>query len=295
MTATRRDLLRFAAGLGAAAVSPALPAATARPDPGFGKARHCVLVYLLGGPSHIDMWDLKPDAPAEIRGPFKPVATRVPGVRISEHLPRLSRQMDRVALLRSVTYPNDDHPYLIYTTLTGRPSPVPLGANTVLPPSRFDYPHLGAVVARFRHRLADVPGYVAIPEVRVRMAAAPVSGGGRSGFLGPAYDPLAINDDPRQALPEFRLPAGVNGRRLARREQLLHRIESPRLAQPDGHRAAAMRLLRAGARRELFSLEREPARLRDRYGRDRFGQSLLLARRLVEAGVSLVAVHFNYM
>src|SRR5262249_10785137 len=142
MPTTRRDWLRLAAtGLGVAVTPPALVAAP-RPDAGFARARSCILIYLLGGPSHIDMWDLKPDAPAETRGPFPPIPTRVPGVRIGEPLPRLSRQMDRLALLRSVTYPNDDHPYMIYTTLTGRPSPVPLGANTVLPPSRTDFPHL---------------------------------------------------------------------------------------------------------------------------------------------------------
>jgi hypothetical protein len=298
----RRDLIRLASlGL----VSGVVPHGSfllgerAAIGPGAGKARSCILVYLLGGPSHIDMWDLKPDAPAEIRGPFRPIATRVTGTRICEHMPRLSRQMDRIALLRSVTYPNDDHPYMIYTTLTGRPSPVALGANTVLPPNRLDYPHMGAVIAKYRHRTSHVPGYVAIPEVRVRMAAAPVSGGGRAGFLGPAYDPLAINDDPRQALPEFRLPAGVSGERLASRKGLLARIEGmhapDRSAELGAHRANALKLVEAGARQDLFSLRKEPERLRERYGMGRFGQSLLLARRLVSAGVSLVAVHFNYL
>src|SRR5690606_5174986 len=142
MPPTRRDLLRLAAlGLGAHLAPPAAPA---RPTAGFGPARSCILVYLLGRPSHIDMLDPNADAPAETLRPFPPTATRAPGTRTCEHMPRLARLMDQITLLRSVTYPNDDHPYMIYTTLTGRPSPVPLGANTVLPPSRTDFPHMGA-------------------------------------------------------------------------------------------------------------------------------------------------------
>src|SRR5439155_5310630 len=103
----------------------ALPRATSAGSAG-GKARSCILVYLLGGPPHQDMWDLKPDAPDSIRGPFKPIATNVPGIQICEHLPRLARQAHHLAIVRSVTYPNNDHPFMIYYTLTGRVSPVPL-------------------------------------------------------------------------------------------------------------------------------------------------------------------------
>jgi hypothetical protein len=199
-----------------------------------------------------------------------------------------------------VTYPNHDHPFMIYYTLTGRVSPVALGANTVLPPSRTDYPHMGSVVARFRHRNGSVPGYVAIPEVRVRMQAVPVSGGGRAGFLGPGYDPFAINDDPGQPPAELRLPAGVPGQRLDQREKLLAVVQGcgPRSRATEEHEAfrrSAMRLVGSTAARQMFDLEREPAALRERYGRHRFGQSMLLARRLVEAGVSVVGIHFNFM
>src|SRR5262245_15256870 len=197
MDTTRRGFLTFTTlGLAGGVTLPRLAVAD-RPSAatGFGTARSCILVYLLGGPPHQDMWDLKPDAPAEVRGPFRPVATDVPGVRVCEHLPRMARRMKHIALLRSVTYPTRDHPYMIYYTLTGRVSPVPLGANTVLPPSRTDYPHLGSVVAKYRHAHPTLPGYVAVPELRVRMGSEPVSGGGRAGFLGPAWDPLALNDD----------------------------------------------------------------------------------------------------
>src|SRR5262245_16399018 len=153
----RRDFLVAGGGLGVSSLAPARAAMPSEPA-ARGSARSCILVYLLGGPSHLDMWDLKPDAPAEIRGPFKLIATSVAGIQVCEHLPLLARQANRLALVRSVTYPNNDHPFMTYQTLTGRVSAVPLGANTVLPPARTDDPHLGSVVAAFKHRRDDVPG-----------------------------------------------------------------------------------------------------------------------------------------
>jgi hypothetical protein len=265
-----------------------------------GRAKSCILVYLLGGPPHIDMWDLKPDAPAEIRGPFQAIDTNVPGIRFGEHLPRLARQADKLAILRSLTYPNSDHPFMIYHTLTGRVSPVPLGENTVLPPSRNDHPHMGAVVSKFKHADPGVPGYVAIPEVRVRMQPLPVAGGGRAGMLGPRYDPFAINDDPTQPLPALRLPWDVSAERFERRQSLLATLDghSPQARPPEEYqtfRGSASRLVGSASVKEMFQLDKEPRAMRDAYGMHRFGQSLLLARRLVENGVSFVAVHFNYM
>ncbi len=299
LLAQRRHFLKSAA-LGAIAAPTLLPAgldaAASGPAP-----RSCILIYLLGGPSHLDTFDLKPDAPAEVRGPFRPIATSVPGLLVCEHLSRLARLADRFALVRSVSYPNNDHPFMIYYTLTGRVSPVPLGENTVLPPSRTDYPHLGAVVSKFAHRRRDVPGYVAIPEVRVRMATMPVSGGGRAGFLGPGYDPLAINEDPSRPLPSLGLPRDISAQRFADRQLLLATLSGQRgsrvkaAEEHEAFRRSASRLVQTTAERNLFDLEREPLRLRERYGLHRFGQSLLLARRLREAGVSLTAIHFNYM
>lgn len=262
-------------------------------------AKNCILVYLLGGPSHLDMWDLKPDAPKEMRGPFSPIATSVPGVHVSEHLPLLAERADRMAILRSLGYPNNDHPFMAYHMLTGRLSPTPLGANTVLPPSRSDHPHMGAVVSRFHHRDGSVPGYVAIPEVFVRMGPQAVAGGGRAGYLGPQFDPLPINDDPSKGLTTLDLPDGVSDGRFDARQSLLALLDghSPRSARSrvyDTQRSTASRLTRQ-TRGGLLDLDAEPATLHQRYGRDRFGQSLLLARRLVERGVSFVAVHFNYM
>lgn len=263
----------------------------------FGQAKRCILVYLLGGPPQIDMWDMKPAAPLEIRGPFKSIASSVPGMRFCEHLPRLAGSAADLALLQSVTFPNNDHPAMIYHTLTGRESRTPLGANSVLPPSRSDDPHFGAVVARFKHHQADVPGYVAIPEVQVRKMQVPVSGGGRAGLLGAAYDPLAINDDPREPPAGLKLAEGMSVARFGQRQALLAMLDgrAPRAVESDYRtlRNSAARLV--GSAAGMFALEREPASLHERYGKHRFGQSLLLARRLVEHGVSFVGVHFNHM
>jgi len=267
---------------------------------GRPRAKHCILVYLLGGPPHLDMWDPKPEAPAEIRGPFESIATAVPGVRFGEHLPLLARRADRLALIRSISHDNNDHPYMAYYTLTGRVSPVPLGANTVLAPSRSDDPHIGSIVSKFKHADRNVPGYVAIPELTVRMAPVPVDGGGRAGYLGPRYDPLPINDDPSRPIASLALPTGVSAARLDGREELLavldgRTLKSQRAAEYAATRRTAMHLTRAIGGGGMFDLSAERASLREAYGRRRFGQSLLLARRLVERGVSFVGIHFNYM
>jgi len=212
----------------------------------------------------------------------------------------LAKQAGRLAILRSLGCQNNDHPYMTYYTLTGRISPVSLGANTVLPPTRSDHPHMGSIVAKFHHHDPAVPGYVAIPEVRVRMSPQPVAGGGRAGYLGPEFDPLAVNNDPSKPLRMLDLPDDVSDQRFSARQQLLAVLDgrSPHSARAqiyEVQRLAAMRLSQGASRGGLLDLDVEPAALQQRYGADRFGQSLLLARRLVEGGVSFVGVHFNYM
>ena len=139
---TRREFLCAGGGLAVAGFAePGVATAGGR----AAGARSCILVYLLGGPPHLDMWDLKPDAPAEVRGPFKPIATSVPGVRVCEHLPRLARLAHRYALVRSVSHNNHNHTPMIYYTLTGRPVERPAEDNDVRPPQRTDFPHFGAV------------------------------------------------------------------------------------------------------------------------------------------------------
>ncbi len=307
----RRPLLKAGAlgWLGGLTASRRTCAATADSTVAPPKAKRCLLVYLLGGPSHLDLWDLKPEAPAEVRGPFQPIDTTVPGLQFGEHLPRLSQRAQRLTVLRSITDPNNDHPFMIYKTLTGHESNVPLGANTVLPPSRLDHPHLGAVLSRWRHDDLGVPGYVAIPEVQIRKQNTPVAGGGRAGFLGARFDPLAVNDDPGRAQAMLARLDEVTQARLQDRESLLACIDGRTTSltapasmamgpQADDYAAlrnSALRLVHQAAAGGLLDLEDEPDELRDAYGRHRFGQSLLLARRLVERGVTCAAVHFNHM
>jgi hypothetical protein len=308
----RRDFLRVGSGLALASfVSPvsALRAASAD-SPRGGKAKSCILVYLLGGPPQLDTFDLKPEAPAEIRGPFKPIATNVPGTQICEHLPKLAALADRYALVRSVSHPNSNHTPMIYYTLTGRHTEQPLVDNDVRPPQRTDFPHMGAVVSHMRQP-RDTPGFVALPELAVRSsttgefnrARSPLRGGG-AGFLGASFDPLAINGAPGAAasLPYLTLPEGVSAERFQQRMDLLRVIESGRPPAPATEQFQEMRrraIVLSGApgaeRSQMFSLADEPAATSDRYGRHRFGRSLQLARRLTEAGVPMVAVHFNEM
>lgn len=318
----RREFVRKACGLAAAgfvlphglfgsdSTSAATAAQSAQTSRSFGQAKSCILIYLLGGPPHLDMFDLKPDAPPEIRGPFSPIDTCVPGVRICEHLPKLATLADRYTLVRSVTHPNSNHTPMIYYTLTGYHTDLPAQDNDIRPPQRADYPHLGSVVSRFRPARSSIPGYVAIPEVAIRSS---ISGeykrarsalrGGNAGFLGSRFDPLGVNGAPGtpDAVPTLGLPQGVSLERFHERSAVLSRLEKgPPTSTEDDFQAVRQRaVMLTGAandgRAPLFSLDEEPNATRERYGRNRFGQALVMARRLTEAGVPMVAVHFNEM
>jgi hypothetical protein len=273
-------------------------------------AQSCILVYLLGGPPHLDMWDLKPTAPVEIRGPFRPIATCVPSVQICEHLPRLARLAHRYALVRSVSHNNHNHTPMIYYTLTGRQVDQPNVDNDVRPPQRTDFPHVGAVLARFKQSPPGLPGYIAIPELATRSSirgefrrTRQLLRGGGGGFLGTLTDPLAVNGEPgtADAIPALSTAPDVSAARLERRAALLSVLEhrGPALPGARAHgelrRQAVVLTGAASGRRQAFTLEAEPPRLRDRYGLHRFGRALLLARRLTEAGVPMVAIHYNEM
>src|SRR5262245_16602532 len=228
----RREFLRVGGGLAVTAYSaPGLAEAAAAPRP----ARSCILVYLLGGPPHLDMFDLKPTPPAEIRGPFRPIATTVPGTHICEHLPRLACRTHRYALVRSVSHNNHNHTPMIYYTLTGREVEQPNQDNDVRPPQRTDFPHLGAVLARHLPAPPGLPGYVAIPELATRSSTEgeykrvrQLLRGGAGGFLGPLVDPLSLHNDPGtpDAIPQLSLPTEVTSDRLERRDALLTVLET---------------------------------------------------------------------
>lgn len=305
----RREFLRIGGGLAITSLLPTqwATAATAGRRPA---ARSCIFIHLLGGPPHLDMWDLKPHAPAEIRGPFRPIPTCVAGVQICEHLPRLAGLADRYAIVRSVSHNNHNHTPMIYYSLTGHEVEQPDRDNDVRPPQRSDFPHVGAVLARSRPAPRGLPGFVAIPEVATRSSLRgefkrgrmPLRGGG-SGFFGPLFDPLVVNGEPgaSDAVPALGPPPDVSPGRLERRASLLSVLEQqgPVLAGTHVHgelRQQAVSLSGAsGGTAGAFSLEGEAPSLRDRYGRHRFGAALLLARRLAEAGVPMIAIHFNEM
>ncbi len=318
MVVRRREFLRVGAGLAVAGY--ALPSgltrqAGAKPTSSAAVvqrgARSCILVYLLGGPPHQDMFDLKPDAPAEIRGPFRPIATRVPGLEICEMLPQLAEMADKYALLRSVSHRNSNHTPMIYYTLTGRHTAQPGRDNDIRPPQADDFPHTAAVVSKFKPSSASLPGYVALPELAIRSsiegqykrARTPLRGGG-PGFLGARYASLAVNGRPgsRDAIPALMLPEEVSAERFEQRAALLSLLDrGPRSVREtqalQDIRSRAVTLTGSSNRGRLpvFSLDDEADEVRDRYGRHRFGQTMLLARRLAEAGVPMIAIHFNEM
>ena len=259
--------------------------------------RSCILMFHYGGPSHLDTWDMKPAAPREVRGEFGSIATSVPGFRISEHLPMSARVMDRLAVIRSVHHPMTNHNAAAFATLCGR-NPLK-GDLELLGNDRNDPPCVGSVLSRELTERAGLPTFVALPHVMYNVVTLP---GQIAGFLGSAHNPVQVSADPNVDdfhLPEFELPDNVSLDRLDDRESLLKLIDDPlRRAESgtgasalDVYKSRAFRLLRSPEVRRAFDLRREDPRLRDRYGRTKLGQSTLLARRLIEAGVRFVTVY----
>ena len=266
----------------------------------FGRAKSCVVVFQFGGPSQQDLWDLKPDAPAEVRGEFRPIETNIAGIRIGERLPMLAQQADKFLLARSVTHHDFEHGSASYTALTGKPHPLP-GTNTPATPD--DFPTYGAVVARERPTSKTIPSAVVLGPV-MHQGNRPPLAGQNAGFLGAAYDPFRIASDPNSS--DFRVeglesPVDLGVLRREERFALLSQLEQ-RMQQLDHSDSAAgmsqlkqraFGLLSSVDSQRAFDLSRERASLRDQYGRHHFGQSMLLTRRLVEAGTPLVAVNWS--
>jgi hypothetical protein len=267
--------------------------------PGFGRADSVVLIHLQGSPSHIDLWDPKPDAPAEIRGEFKPIATRTPGLWLGEVLPKIAQQSQHFSLVRSIGVDPKglrNHGAAIYMLLTGHDPTNFSPTGLAQPPSRDDLPSIGANVARYRPPAAGAFANVAVcgpvlegKEVGVAQSA---------GLLGPAYDPFRMYDDATRPLRPtgLQLPADVSLDRLTSRLDLRRVLDQHadelrrRQSTFDSHYDAALSLLQSPRVATAFRLEQESEALRNRYGMTRFGQSLLLARRLVEAGTRFIQV-----
>ena len=290
-TISRRRLLQ-AGGLGALSLgTPGLVAASV----GTGKTtkgaaeKSCIFILLCGGPSHLDTWDLKPDAPAEIRGPYKPIATTVPGMRISELHPRMAQLTKHFSLIRSMTHPGNisNHFDAMHNSLSGQ-----AGAAQ-------DSPYIGSVLSKVRPRTRNVASYVwLIKCVGDPVFCAPNIGTG--GSLGAPFAPLFVGSaDNHPAMPSFKAPdafaANETPERMYRRRELLESIEQTSLDVGRdnwrGIHGKGFELATSEGPREAFNVHREDPKVRDRYGRNPLGQNLLLARRLVESGVGFVMVN----
>ncbi len=257
-----------------------------------------VFLYQFGGPTHIDTFDMKPDAPEGIRGPHKSIATSVPGVRVCDQLPRVAKILDKVAQVRSMSHTMKNHNSASYYALTGHAPPLD---DIRLRDSLSLYPAYGSVVDRLAPISDGMPTFVAYPYV-IRDGA--ITPGQHASFLGKGHDPLLVTGDPNDAnfkLPELSLPDNLSASRLENRRSIQALIDKQtRLldysAQAQGLNAyyeKALGMLNSPRVRQAFDLSREPKKLREQYGRTTYGQSCLLARRLVEAGVKFVNVYFS--
>ncbi|MFO0897569.1 MAG: DUF1501 domain-containing protein [Pirellulales bacterium] len=263
------------------------------------RADHCILIFLNGGPSHLDMWDLKPAAPAGIRGEFQPIGTSVPGIQLSEHLPKLAQQMHRAQLIRSMHHSvTEAHALAVYTSLTGHDrgdSTINVGAGGV------DYPSPGSVLSLLRPPEGAIVGHVTLPYITKEGAGGPPQPGFFGGYLGRSHDPLFVLQDPNSpefAVPELTLADGVSAERLAVRHALVQGLDrrlarqAPRdgASQLDRFQARAFDLLTSPQTQRALDINQEPAPVREAYGRNIYGQSVLLARRLIEAGTRMVTI-----
>jgi Protein of unknown function (DUF1501) len=291
---SRRELLQ-AGGISLLGLSLPrfLQADEARKNRSRSQADACILIFLNGGPSHLDMWDMKPNAPAEIRGEFKPMPTTVPGLNLSEHLPRLARLMHRCTLVRSVHHSvNNAHAAAVYTGLTGHDRGE-IGGGT----RPTDHPAIGSVLGLCRPPETNVVPYVSMPYITQEGAGGPPQPGFFGGLLGRTRDPLFVLRDPGApnfTMPELGLSAEINNARLDARKRLLDQLTArtaDRASQEmTGFQGKAFDLLASPATQKAFQMDREPVTVRDGYGRNIYGQSVLLARRLIEAGTRVACI-----
>jgi len=304
---TRRELLRVG-GLSVAGLTlPGLlraqaAGATAR-DNGtkkVGTARSVIIFCTNGGTGQMDSFDPKPDAPAEVRGPYTGTGTNVPGLRINEKLPGLAKHADKFSLLRSLHHTDTVHPSALYWTLCGAkiPRAVTPESGTM---SREDRPHFGSVAAKLLPNRKDLPPFVMMP---VAMGPnGPEWPGQFAGFLGSAYDPYRVNSyagEPGFSPGAVASDPALSPARLDARRHLLAQVatgakyleEKAATKALDPHYAKAFDMIGSPAAQEAFDLDREPRAVREAYGEHTFGQQCLLARRLVEAGTRLVQINW---
>jgi hypothetical protein len=282
---SRRRLLQIG-GIGALGLGlPELLHASSPESATSAGERSCIFIVQYGGASHIDSLDPKPAAPEDVRGPYRPIATRVPGMQLCELLPKLSMLSDRFAIIRSMTHGNGGHDGGMHVAMTGHSMPA------------VDTPYFGSVAGRLRPAIRNIPSYVWLQNLAGDVQPRYLTGG----FLGPAYSPLRVGTDlDNPSAPDFRFagfdpPSGMTAESVLSRQRLLERL-APRSSQSDGpdtftrFRDKAFELVVGAEARTAFDLTKESDPVRDRYGRHPLGQNLLMARRLVEAGVRLVSV-----
>jgi hypothetical protein len=261
-------------------------------------AKSCIMLFQFGGPSQFESFDPKPEAPAEIRGEFGTIATANPQLRICEHLPKLAQLADRFALVRSVHHDRSSHNPGAYYSLTGRRPINPLVTSNA---AATDFPAPGAVIDHLRGDRPNVPTAVSLPTM---IADGPFRTPGEfAGFLGKRHDPLFILQDPNAenfSVDQLTLPGGVTVQRLRERREMLELLkQTAQLAEAaavqgmDAYQQRAFDLLTSAATARALDIQQEPAEVRQRYGRSQYGQSVLLARRLIEAGVRFVTVYYS--
>ena len=264
-------------------------------------AKRCVFIFLFGGPSHIDLWDMKTHAPENVRGIFQPIATSAPGIQLSELLPNLAKQADKLCLLRSMTHGDPVHGTACSQVITGRPHRRPGTTDTLAPD---DWPSLSAMVMRYGQTSGGMPSSAVLPWYLMFPSQGARIAGQSGGLMGEMHNAFLIDGDPSRddfSVPGIRLPTDVPAARLLRREGLLREVDSVRRVLGDGQRSQlvndqyrqAFSMITGEQTAAAFDLDREAATTRERYGSHKFGQSLLLARRLVERGVSLVSVNWD--
>ncbi len=314
MKITRRDLLRVGGAsilglsLGSLFKLQAFAGNAKGGSPGWGNAKNVVMIYLQGGPSHLDLWDPKENLPDNIRSTFKTIPTKIPGVHFTEVLPELAKVNDKFTMIRSMSYtPNGlfNHTAAIYQIMTGYTTDKVSPSGQLEPPDPKDFPNFGSQIVRLHPLEEPMLPFVMLP--RPLQESNVVGKGGTAGFLGKAYDPYTLFPDgddmdmakmDRIRTDDLKLPPEVFALRLQRRSKLRDAIEQ---ATPDIDKAVAnynlddyyhraLNLIVSGRARTAFDLSQESGRMRDRYGRNTFGQSCLLARRLIEAGTRVVEV-----
>lgn len=266
-----------------------------------GKAKSCILIYLWGGPPQQDMWDMKPLSPVGVRSLFEPISTVTPGIDVCEHMPHFAKHTDKVALVRSLTHDSNNHEPSVYRTLTGHIN------NTLAVPrnqrNRRDYPNIGSVVSYFTP-FGNMPASVTIPRPIGHDGA--TYSGTYAGFLGGQHDPMevaAAEETPEKPTHPVTLPPDIAESRLLARQGLLGTVEqierqlekTRSMKDLDSYRQQAFGMLSSPEAKRAFRIELEDPRTRDRYGRNEWGEAILLARRLVEAGVKLVTISWMHI